>query len=1025
MQTLQKSALQTELEASAIAHDLTMNFTNIQGGNASWEYLFYSNSKELRTNTGTLRKKWLNNYAHIENGGWWCGTLDIINGERSPWGCFKAKTPRTNSEGKPIKYEHPPAVPTEPFFLEITRDRWERIANMHELGFPDLSDMPPSADPFEFWEWVKNTPQLPIIITEGAKKTASLLSASYCVVGLSGIWNGTPKELAGDGTPLEKKLKPQLQALATKGREIIFCFDNDTKPKTIAAVTKATETLAALFEAEGCKTSVMYWRGVFDEKGIDDVHAGHGQDAVDQLFGDRLSLDQWVKEMNKPILKSSTREEENEHYRQKLIAAEEILKKNDPEGYAEVIRRMEKVEAKTSTPLQPVSTYDPALEPEDPDNEEKELPPALTYQEIALQTVFSEGHYVAINDELYKFNGTHYEKLTPQTEKLKIKAWAEQYWVKDPKTKRKTLKYLTPRSINAIWDWALLSFGINPDHINPPGLNLANGVLRIKWHGREPQWRLYPHTPKDVYLYCSKVKFDPDADPTQCNKLLECLDPAPRTALLRQLAAAFDLDTVRKLHSRGIKAAIAKGTGANGKDSIRAAIAKIFCNQMTSLGLSEFQTYDQGRKFGLAPLENSLVNWSSENNMGTTLDRVESLNICVTGEENGIWIERKNKDGYAITPRAVHIFNTNQIPKLKSGMDSLLSRFVVLDFNKTFKQNPEPRRGELPADPRFHDDPQFLITEVCPALINRLLEELRNLAKFGIDYDALVSGLEDLQEESTHLWGFVQDTGLELDPDGKVWVLELWDRLKDWYKETGTLEVEEMDNGKTRNIWHEQANQYDRNVTGANQIYKRFKLLFPKIKRVRETSDPVFKGRYYLSGLNFNQDGSLLHNQVNSTVTASPQSSPMPHYTVSPSLPFGEGKSEEGREPEKLATQGGEAVSLSSDKSPEKSGTDKFSVGDRVIDTRTGEELIILEAPGIGMRALRQEYSCQRANTWMAIAQLTRQGGGENDPVEVGCVAKSQDSELVDVKALSEDGLWAWCERNEILVPRHYLQLKA
>ncbi|ANV90778.1 DUF3854 domain-containing protein [Picosynechococcus sp. PCC 8807] len=993
MQTLQKTALETELEASAIAPDLAaLNFTNIMGGTA-WEYLFYTDSQALRTNTGTLRKKWLKTYAHIDNGGWWCGTLDILNSGRSPWGCFKAKTPRTDSEGKPIKYEHPPTVPTEPFFLEIARDRWERIANMHGLGFPDLSDMPPSADPFEFWEWVKNNPQLPIIITEGAKKTASLLSASYCAVGLSGIWNGAPKELAGDGTPLEKKLKPQLQAIATEGREIIFCFDNDAKPKTIAAVTKATETLAALFEAEGCKTSVMYWHGVYEEKGIDDVHAVHGRDALDKLFGDRLPLDRWLDLMRKPILTDPT--------------------------------KAPKVEAKVSTPLQPVSTYDPALEPEDPDDGEKELPPALTYQEIALQTVFSEGHYVAINDELYKFNGTHYEKLTPQTEKLKIKAWAEQYWVKDPKTKRKTLKYLTPRSINAIWDWALLSFGINPDRINPPGLNLANGVLRIKWNGREPQWRLYPHTPKDIYLYCSKVKFDPDADPTQCNKLLECLDPAPRTALLRQLAAAFDLDTVRKLHSRGIKAAIAKGTGANGKDSIRAAISKIFCNQMTSLGLSEFQTYDQGRKFGLAPLENSLVNWSSENNMGTTLDRVESLNICVTGEENGIWIERKNKDGYAITPRAVHIFNTNQIPKLKSGMDSLLSRFVVLDFNKTFKQNPDRRRGELPADPRFHDDPQFLITEVCPALINRLLEELGNLAKFGIDYDALASGLEDLQEESTHLWGFVQDTGLELNPDGKVWVHDLWDRLKDWYQETGTLEVEEMDNGKTRNIWHEQANQYDRNVTGANQIYKRFKLLFPKIKRVRETSDPVFKGRYFLSGLSFNQDGSLLHNPDNSGVSASPDGSPCFTNTLSASLSPSEAKNEAGREAEKQTVQGGEAAKQSSDKSPEKSDTENFSVGDRVIDTRTGEELTILEEPGIGSRAIRQEYSCQRANTWMAIAKLTRQGGEKHNPIEVGCVAKSQDGELVDVKAISEDGLWAWCERNEILVPKHYLQLKA
>ncbi|WP_071880712.1 DUF3854 domain-containing protein [[Leptolyngbya] sp. PCC 7376] len=32
--------------------------------------------------------------------------------------------------------------------------------------------MPTSTDSFEFWEWVKANPELPIIITEGAKKTA-------------------------------------------------------------------------------------------------------------------------------------------------------------------------------------------------------------------------------------------------------------------------------------------------------------------------------------------------------------------------------------------------------------------------------------------------------------------------------------------------------------------------------------------------------------------------------------------------------------------------------------------------------------------------------------------------------------------------------------------------------------------------------------------------------------------------------------------------------------------------------------
>ncbi|AFY39906.1 hypothetical protein Lepto7376_3730 [[Leptolyngbya] sp. PCC 7376] len=983
MQTIGKTVLQTELDASAISPDLQHNFIPVKGRDEAipdvdelaWDYLFYLQT--YRKNDGGLRKKWLDNYGHIDAGGWWCPTLDIINGERSQWGCFKPNTPRINRDGKLVKYEHPPKEPTQPFFLEITKERYWSIVinNAVQPEVPDQAGIPEESFPFAFWEIVRQVPEIPIIITEGAKKTASLLSADYCAVGVSGIWNGAPKQKAGDGTPLEKKLNPQLEKIATPGREIIFCFDNDDKPKTIASVTKAIQSMATLFEAQGCTVSVMSWRDIYDEKGIDDVHAIHGSDAVDQLVGERLSFDDWQKLMSKPILKTQeTTEEENERYHQKLIDAERIMRENDPEAYTEVTSRMEKVEAFTSTPLAPVSQYDPALAPERNDTAETEdLEPALTYQEIALRTIYGKGHYLALHNQLYAFNGTHYEQLIPQTEKLKIKAWAEQYWVKDPKTKRRTLRYLNTRSINAIWDWALLSFGINPERVNPPGLNLTNGVLRISWQGRIPKWQLCKHTYRDFYLYCSKVSYEPDADPSQCNRLLACLDPAPRTALLRQLAAAFDLQTIRKLHSRGIKAAIAKGTGANGKDSIRAAISKIFCNQMTGIGLSEFQTYDKGKKYGLAPLEHSLVNWSSENNMGTPLDRVESLNICVTGEENGLWIEDKHEKARPCTPKGIHIFNTNQLPKLKSGMESLLSRFVVYDFNKTFKHSPNLSRGELKADPRFHDDPQFLIQEVCPALINRLLEELINLANDGIDYDSIKGGLDELQEESTHLWAFVNDVGLEVAPEGKIWVSELWERLRKWYIDTGALEVEEFENGKTKNTWFEQANPYDRNVKGMNQIYKRFKMLFPKIKRVRETADPIAKGRCYILGITFNTSNPLPHNSDKSGVIASPTAPPiltLPHSSIEK----GEGENEGSGKATSLAKTSSEAVSHTSHKLvnffsqpenlpeiPEKyaRASFKFALGEIVQQKSSRRYVEIVEYPGIGFRFSNRTYRCR------------------------------------------------------------------
>ena len=134
-----------------------------------------------------------------------------------------------------------------------------------------------------FWAWVVDNPQIPLIISEGAKKAGALLSASYVAISLPGIYNGfrTPrneyKEIVG-----ERYLIPQLEVLATEGREIIFCFDNDSKPETIRNVNNAIRITSKLLRDKGCTTSVMRWEG-YKQKGIDDLIAAHGVDLLHQL----------------------------------------------------------------------------------------------------------------------------------------------------------------------------------------------------------------------------------------------------------------------------------------------------------------------------------------------------------------------------------------------------------------------------------------------------------------------------------------------------------------------------------------------------------------------------------------------------------------------------------------------------------------------------------------------------------------------------------------------------------------------
>lgn len=538
-----------------------------------------------------------------------------------------------------------------------------------------------------------------------------------------------------------------------------------------------------------------------------------------------------------------------------------------------------------------------------------------TYQENAVRELYNHGgRYAAIDGILYKFNGQYYERLIPELEKRRIRQWATETPVYDPQRKKYVYRYLNPKSINAIWEWALMSFGVDAESVNPPGINLANGVLRFKWEGRKVEWKLEDHNPDYIYTYCSSVSYNEKADSKDCDRLLECLDPAPRTAILRQIAAAFDLPNVRKLFSRGIRAGIARGAGSNGKDSLKEAVSLIFGSKVVSVTLSDFKAYDEGRKFYLAKLKHAAINWPSENNKQTSLDGLDSLNICVTGDK-GLDIEEKNKQPRQIQPQSIHIFNVNKLPRMTSGLDSILSRFVVYDFNKTFKHNPDPLKGELKADPRFHDDPEFMVNNVCPALLNRLLAELQNLAIHGIDYDSLKDSLSDIQEESTHLWTFVKDMGIKADAKGKIYISDLWEHLKKWYQDNGTLEIIELENGKTKNIWHEQANKYDANVTGANQVFKRFKTLFPKIDRDRETKVNENMGRFYLEGISIKDSASVASEAYEIKVSASVVDSDCFSSSYSASEEKKE-KTEAKTEPEKKSLKQG-TLDMRSTEAPE------------------------------------------------------------------------------------------------------------
>lgn len=296
--------------------------------------------------------KILNRYSDMSSEGWWCNGIDVLTGEVSTWGCFKPDRPRLSQEKlKPIKYEHPAKCPTEIFALRVSYRIGLKIAKKYGLkaqyverilkandsgekatkriksaGFGDPAETPTGRDRIRdsedkigissssnlnciqeaafislgldtldkedqgFWQWVIEHPSIGLLITEGAKKAGSLLSAGYAAIALPGIYSGYRQLRDPHGKAIEMpRLIPQLLPFCQVGREIAVFFDQDSKPSTIKNVRRAIERTGQLLGSQGCKVSVARWASEF--KGIDDFIASQGVEALDQIFSERISLD--------------------------------------------------------------------------------------------------------------------------------------------------------------------------------------------------------------------------------------------------------------------------------------------------------------------------------------------------------------------------------------------------------------------------------------------------------------------------------------------------------------------------------------------------------------------------------------------------------------------------------------------------------------------------------------------------------------------------------------------------------------
>ncbi|MCT7950622.1 DUF3854 domain-containing protein [Ancylothrix sp. C2] len=285
---LQPKHFEELIKGSGIDSNLiSLNFTFLQN-NTPYEYLFISN-RLPRTNNGQISSAWLRRYAFIKWGGWWCSGLDPLNNwELMEWGCFKPNKPRQNKNRKPIKYEHPPLTPTRLFCLRITLPIWQQIATRYNLSLPKNITPSQDGEAFGFWEWaVKN--KLPIILCEGVKKAAALLTLGYAAIALPGITSGYRVTKDPQGKILSRQLIPELAFFTQLSPTFYICFDYETQPKTIKAVNNAITHLGQLLEQQNCPVKVINLPGT--EKGVDEFIVERGKLAFENIYAQSLDLE--------------------------------------------------------------------------------------------------------------------------------------------------------------------------------------------------------------------------------------------------------------------------------------------------------------------------------------------------------------------------------------------------------------------------------------------------------------------------------------------------------------------------------------------------------------------------------------------------------------------------------------------------------------------------------------------------------------------------------------------------------------
>ena len=229
----------------------------------------------------------LNWQKYFGTDGWYVLSCDPHTGKIGSSGQFKPNEPIVfpNQEKEQKYFSFPKDGESSAIFLLLALSNWIKISE--RVGVPIANeDIDESRDDLGFWQWVLNHPEIPILITEGAKKAGCLLSHGWVAIALTGVWNGQKK----------KKLHPSLVPFIVPGRPVDLAFDADVVVKQ--SVMDALRVLGHLIHRALGIVRIVTWDLKLG-KGCDDFIVAEGVEEFEAVMENATPYSEWLKKLER------------------------------------------------------------------------------------------------------------------------------------------------------------------------------------------------------------------------------------------------------------------------------------------------------------------------------------------------------------------------------------------------------------------------------------------------------------------------------------------------------------------------------------------------------------------------------------------------------------------------------------------------------------------------------------------------------------------------------------------------------